>query len=652
MPHVPGGWRVSAFEIAGDTVTDLLHDSAPCTLRDDASGYTHVVLDTHKGRGATAAHSQQRMDSGTSPSLREKDTTGDSCNTSVEGGTASSGTPSIEVGSVPSSNPSIVVNTASEAIAVIVAASRRRSTHATGVHDSSSRTHAVYRLQPCITRAEGTAEGTDPAAACRSLPPDEGAEATDTAAGCLSLVDLAGSEWSRDQALHEKDRRKEAQEVNTSLSVLKACLAAREAGAGRRMPARDTALTRVLRGALEGSGRMVLIATVSPTSADAEHAMDTLCHVGLRLAPSVARAADGGSGDGGKGGSGKGAAGTGAAGTGDGGNNDGRLIVGGAAAESRTGWEACGAHVLTRRLQGAASLTRGEGGVEEDGDRALPRDPRQWTSAEVVRWWLDTASEAVKRINAEQTGSNKGAGGQGEGGGTPVVGEGAEAYLAAGASTGGEDANRNATEGAAGQAHRRLLVILNGAEWPPRTKLGLSFEPAGAGEDVPLVLSRAAPGTPITQASPLIRPGARLLNCEVTLTGGLAEPVPVGDEAGPVPAADATDGLGATTLTSELGGPGPAGGKTGQVFGAEAESQAAPLPFRRREEILAELRRAAHALCRVADALDEAKTEAIRAHEEVRVGGSMPEKVGGGKDLGRGCGEGGLDGRRAAALER
>jgi len=44
-PHIQhvGGWRVSAFEIAGSAVTDLLHASAPCTLRDDAEGNTHVV---------------------------------------------------------------------------------------------------------------------------------------------------------------------------------------------------------------------------------------------------------------------------------------------------------------------------------------------------------------------------------------------------------------------------------------------------------------------------------------------------------------------------------------------------------------------------------------------------------------------------------
>ena len=115
--------RVSALEVDGQAVTDLLHASSPCVLRAGADGATHV---------APAA----------------------------AGGPA----PHVDVASVD------------EAIGVVRDAAARRSTHATGVHDASSRTHAVYRLQ--LLRPDGSRHAT------------------------LSLTDLAGSEWSRDQAAH------------------------------------------------------------------------------------------------------------------------------------------------------------------------------------------------------------------------------------------------------------------------------------------------------------------------------------------------------------------------------------------------------------------------------------------------------------------
>ena len=130
---------------------------------------------------------------------------------------------------------------------------------------------------------------------------------------------------------------------------------------------------------------MVLIATVSPSSADAEHALDTRSHVGLPV-----RTVAGGAGGGGAGGGG-------------GGGGDGsahRSVVGGACADWQ-GVGPCGARVLTRRLQGRASLMRGEVAGSVDVDRPLPPSPRDWTSAEVVRWWLATSTAAVERINAE-----------------------------------------------------------------------------------------------------------------------------------------------------------------------------------------------------------------------------------------------------------
>ena len=172
LPSGGGRWRVSALEVAGNAVTDLLHASARCVLRDDAGRCTRAVLLPARESAA------------------EADAAG-------------------EVGAEPSSSgaPCLLVGSAAEAIDAIVDAARRRSTHRTGVHDASSRTHAVYQLEP--VDSEGTGRG---------------------AGGrlCLTLVDLAGSEWARDQVTLPRSFRRHA--------ARPACVRATLAKASRRPP--------------------------------------------------------------------------------------------------------------------------------------------------------------------------------------------------------------------------------------------------------------------------------------------------------------------------------------------------------------------------------------------------------------------------------
>eukprot|EP00756_Hemistasia_phaeocysticola_P008377 Hpha_TRINITY_DN14602_c0_g4::TRINITY_DN14602_c0_g4_i1::g.47970::m.47970/K10393/KIF2_24, MCAK; kinesin family member 2/24 len=135
--------------------------------------------------------------------------------------------------------------------ALIAHANKLRATAATGVHDTSSRSHALCR----ITCASG---------------------------GQLMLVDLAGSEHRIDSDEHNAERRKEGALINASLSALKDCVRAR--AAGRFVAYRNNRLTQLLRGcfaeAQPGRPRpcTVLIATVSPSSKDTEHSLNTLRH--------------------------------------------------------------------------------------------------------------------------------------------------------------------------------------------------------------------------------------------------------------------------------------------------------------------------------------------------------------------------------------
>jgi len=134
-----------------------------------------------------------------------------------------------------------------------------RETAATGVHDASSRSHAVFRLH--VQRA--------------GVP-----------GGSLTLVDLAGSEQRIDADSHSSERTRESAAINASLLALKDSVASLNGGgefrsaAGGRHP-----LTLLLRPSFErsseagrqGSGT-VIIATVSPASKDTEHSLNTLRH--------------------------------------------------------------------------------------------------------------------------------------------------------------------------------------------------------------------------------------------------------------------------------------------------------------------------------------------------------------------------------------
>ena len=143
----------------------------------------------------------------------------------------------------------VAVENAEELLAAVGRAQELRAVAATGVHDASSRSHAICRVFVGDT------------------PPPPGAEAAASPPqGVLTLVDLAGSEWAADRAQHDKALMKEAAQINLSLMTLKDCVRARthnerlgalSAGAAgptpRRVPYRDAKLTRILQDSFSGS---------------------------------------------------------------------------------------------------------------------------------------------------------------------------------------------------------------------------------------------------------------------------------------------------------------------------------------------------------------------------------------------------------------
>ena len=126
-----------------------------------------------------------------------------------------------------------------------------RTTHATESNDVSSRSHAICQIH-LRDRDTGRLRGK------------------------LSLVDLAGSERGNDTKSHDRQRRTESSDINTSLLALKECIRAIDGGSGH-VPYRQSKLTLILKDCfVSKSARTAMIATLSPGSSSTDHTVNTL----------------------------------------------------------------------------------------------------------------------------------------------------------------------------------------------------------------------------------------------------------------------------------------------------------------------------------------------------------------------------------------
>lgn len=156
-----------------------------------------------------------------------------------------------------------VVTSAEECFALIMYGCGARATAATGVHDASSRSHAILRVY--IRCGDGVG--------ARNVVTE----------GVLTMVDLAGSEHRIDSMYHSAARRKEGAQINASLMTLKECIRAHgHNNAGHIY--RKSALTKVLKGSFMLPNAVThIIATVSPASKDTEHSLNTLRHACIMM---------------------------------------------------------------------------------------------------------------------------------------------------------------------------------------------------------------------------------------------------------------------------------------------------------------------------------------------------------------------------------
>lgn len=136
---------------------------------------------------------------------------------------------------------------------------KNRTVAATNMNATSSRAHTIVG----ITLTQKSKNDAGQETAKKSV---------------VNLVDLAGSERA-DSTGATGDRLKEGAAINQSLSSLGNCIAAladRASGKNVRVPYRNSVLTMLLKNALGGNSKTVMIAAISPADINYEETLSTL----------------------------------------------------------------------------------------------------------------------------------------------------------------------------------------------------------------------------------------------------------------------------------------------------------------------------------------------------------------------------------------
>ncbi|MBZ3881845.1 Eukaryotic translation initiation factor 3 subunit B [Sciurus carolinensis] len=155
----------------------------------------------------------------------------------------------------------VSTSNAQEIMQLLTRGNRQRTQEPTATNKTSSRSHAVLQVT-----VHQQSRGTDLAEEARL--------------GRLFMVDLAGSERAC-QTQNRGKRMKEGAHINRSLLALGNCINALSEKGGSRaqyVNFRDSKLTRLLKDALGGNSRTVMIAHISPASTSFEESRTTLLY--------------------------------------------------------------------------------------------------------------------------------------------------------------------------------------------------------------------------------------------------------------------------------------------------------------------------------------------------------------------------------------
>ncbi|XP_021042870.1 kinesin-like protein KIF19 [Mus pahari] len=155
----------------------------------------------------------------------------------------------------------VSTSNAQEIMQLLTKGNRQRTQEPTAANKTSSRSHAVLQVT-VHQRSRG------------------GDLAEEVRLGRLFMVDLAGSERAA-QTQNRGKRMKEGAHINRSLLALGNCINALSEKGGSRaqyVNFRDSKLTRLLKDALGGNSRTVMIAHISPASTSFEESRTTLLY--------------------------------------------------------------------------------------------------------------------------------------------------------------------------------------------------------------------------------------------------------------------------------------------------------------------------------------------------------------------------------------
>ncbi|XP_034948508.1 LOW QUALITY PROTEIN: kinesin-like protein KIF19 [Chelonus insularis] len=156
----------------------------------------------------------------------------------------------------------VSTNSTEEVMKLLHQGNKARTVEPTAANETSSRSHAL--LSVVVKQTMRPSSGRDLKHRAKIKQ------------GKLFMIDLAGSERAK-QTKNQGKRLQEGAHINRSLLALGNCITALSAGA-RYVNYRDSKLTRLLKDALGGNSRTVMIAHVSPAPVHREESKNTLMY--------------------------------------------------------------------------------------------------------------------------------------------------------------------------------------------------------------------------------------------------------------------------------------------------------------------------------------------------------------------------------------
>ena len=139
---------------------------------------------------------------------------------------------------------------------ILALGNRKRTTGSTNNNETSSRSHAVLRINLY----------------------NQDINSNNLISGRFIMVDLAGSEKTSINLNNpNKERQNEGKNINKSLLALGVCINAL-ATKNKFIPWRNSKLTRILKDCLGGNSRIVMISTISPSIFNIDETINTLLY--------------------------------------------------------------------------------------------------------------------------------------------------------------------------------------------------------------------------------------------------------------------------------------------------------------------------------------------------------------------------------------